>query len=83
VTIPPLSRGPLSPGPRVFASLALLSFAATFLAAQIDFARRNHIGIPAERYWWPQVMQIWLPGLGLALVLAAVAFLLHRRRPRA
>jgi hypothetical protein len=63
--------------------LASLAFAATFLAAQIDFARRNHIGIAPERYWLPQARQIWLPGLGISLVLAAVAFVLHRRRPRA
>lgn len=78
-----MSISSLSRGTRVFASLALLSFAATFLAAQIDFARRNHIGIAPERYWWPQLTQIWLPGLGAALVLGAVAFILHRRRPRA
>lgn len=73
----------MSREPRILASLALLSFAGTFLAAQIDFARRNHIGIPAERYWWPQLLQIWAPGLGLTLFLATAAFLLHRRRPRA
>jgi hypothetical protein len=70
-------------GPRILASLALLALAATFLAAQSDFARRNHIGISAEKYWRPQLLQIWAPGLGIALVLATVAFILHRRRPRA
>jgi hypothetical protein len=78
-----VTTAPSSRGPRVFASLASLAFAATFLAAQIDFARRNHIGIAAERYWLPQALQIWLPGLAVGLVLAAVAFVLHRRRPRA
>jgi len=78
VSFPPLSRVT-----RICASLALLSFAATFLAAQIDFARRNHIGIAPESYWRPQLVQIWLPGLGVAIVLGAVAFILHRRRPRA
>jgi hypothetical protein len=63
--------------------LALLTLAATFLAAQIDFARRHRIGIEAERYWRPQLLQVWLPGLGAAVILAAVAFILHRRRPRA
>jgi len=71
----------MSRGPRIVASLALLSVAATFLAAQIDFARRNRIGIAPERYWWPQLRQIWLPGLAAALALAAIAFVLHRRRP--
>ncbi len=66
-------------GPRFFASLAVLAFAATFLAAQIDFARRNHIGISLERYWSPQLMQIWLPGLGVTGALALIAFALHRR----
>jgi hypothetical protein len=63
--------------------LAVLGFAATFLAAQIDFARRYRIGILPERYWWPQFLQIWLPGLGAAAVLALVAFVLHRRGRRA
>jgi hypothetical protein len=57
----------------------LLAVAATFLLAQIDFARRHVIGIPAERYWSPQLRQIWLPGLGLAAVLGALALVLHRR----
>jgi len=78
-----VNTSPTPRGPRIFGSLALLAFAATFLAAQIDFARRNHIGISAERYWRPQALQIWAPGLGLAMVLAAVAFTIHRRRPRA
>jgi hypothetical protein len=69
--------------PRVLASAALLALAATFLLAQIDFARRHRIGIPPERYWWPQLLQIWLPGLGLAVVLGAIAFVLHRRGRRA
>jgi hypothetical protein len=78
-----VSSPPLSRGTRIFASLALLSFAATFLAAQVDFARRNHVGIAPERYWWPQFTQIWLPGTVTALVLGVVAFILHRRRPGA
>jgi hypothetical protein len=68
---------------RILAGLALLALAATFLLAQIDFARRHRIGIAPERYWWPQLLQIWLPGVGLALVLAGLALLLHRRGRRA
>lgn len=67
----------------MLASLAVLAVAFTFFAAQIDFARRNRIGISPERYWWPQLTQIWLPGLGLAAVLSLAAFLLHRRSRRA
>ncbi len=69
--------------PRVLAAAALLAVAATFLFAEIDFARRHHIGMAPERYWWPQLLQIWLPGLGLAAVLGGIAFLLHRRGRRA
>src|SRR5664279_5352980 len=69
--------------PSALASLAILAVAFTFFAAQIDFARRNRIGITAEHYWWPQLTQIWLPGLGLALVLGLAAFVLHRRDRRA
>ena len=68
---------------RILAAAALLAVATTFLLAQIDFARRHRIGIPAERYWPPQLLQIWLPGLGLALILIALAFVLHRRGRRA
>jgi hypothetical protein len=39
--------------PSALASLAILAVAFTFFAAQIDFARRNRIGIAAEHYWWP------------------------------
>ncbi len=67
----------------MLASAALLATAATFLFAQVDFARRHRIGIAPERYWKPQLLQIWLPGLGLALVLAVLAFILHRRGRRA
>jgi hypothetical protein len=69
--------------PSALASLAILAVALTFFAAQIDFARRNRIGITAERYWWPQLTQIWLPGLGLAVMLGLAAFVLHRRDRRA
>jgi hypothetical protein len=67
----------------VLAALAILALAATFLLAQIDFARRHHIGIAPERYWLPQLRQIWAPGLGLSLVLATFAWVLHRRGRRA
>jgi hypothetical protein len=57
--------------------------ASTFLLAQIDFARRHRIGLAPERYWLPQLRQIWLPGLGVALVLGGIALVLHRRGRRA
>ena len=74
---------PASRVPRLLASAALLAVAGTFLLAQIDFARRYRIGIAPERYWWPQLLQIWLPGLGVAAVLGGIAFVLHRRGRRA
>jgi len=67
----------------VLTALAVLAVASTFLVAQVDFARRNRIGIPPERYWRPQLLQIWLPGLGISLALLALAFVLHRRGRRA
>jgi hypothetical protein len=67
----------------VLASAALLATAATFLFAQVDFARRHRIGMAPERYWWPQLTHIWLPGLGVAAGLGVVALVLHRRGRRA
>ena len=78
-----MNASPQQRSPRVLAALALLAVAGTFLAAQVDFARRNHIGITPEHYWRPQLLQIWLPGLGLSLVLLVLAFVLHRRGRRA
>ena len=31
------------------------------------------------KYWLPQLRQIWLPGLGVAVFWALLAFVLHRR----
>ena len=78
-----MNSSPLKRSPRVLASVAVLAVALTFLAAQVDFVRRNRIGITPERYWRPQLLQIWLPGLGLALALLVLAFVLHRRGRRA
>jgi hypothetical protein len=72
-------RAPLARGPRVLASLAVLALAATYAAAQVDLVRRHHPGIPPARYWVPQLERVWLPGLGATLLLAAAAFVLHRR----
>jgi hypothetical protein len=72
----------IHPAVRVLAALAVLTLAGTYLAAQIDFLRRHTLGFPPiepKRYWWPQITHIWFPGLGAALLLGAVAFLLHRR----
>lgn len=66
---------------RLFAAASLLAAVGTYVAAQVDFLRRHHPGITPERYFLPQLLQIWLPGLGLALLLGAVAFVLHRRGP--
>jgi hypothetical protein len=74
-----VNSSPQQRSPRVLAALALLAVAFTFLIAQIDFVRRNRIGITPERYWGPQLLQIWLPGIGLALLLLVLAFVLHRR----
>jgi LPXTG-motif cell wall-anchored protein len=65
---------------RPLAAGALVAIAGTFLAAQVDYYRRYVPNMPPRRYWLPQLSQIWLPGLGLSLVLAAAAFLLHFRR---
>ncbi len=65
---------------RIAATLAILVLCATFLAAQLDFARRYQLGMPPERYWLPQLRHIWLVGLIPAAALFATAFLLHRRK---
>jgi hypothetical protein len=64
---------------RLLGALAVLCAAGTYVAAQIDFVRRHHPGIAPRRYWWPQLTQIWVPGLALALGLGAVAWFLARR----
>jgi hypothetical protein len=63
---------------RVLATVAVLALAGTYVAAQVDFLRRHEPGIQPVRYWLPQLRTIWGPGLGLALVCAAAAFVLHR-----
>jgi len=78
-----VNASPQQRSPRLLAALAVLAVAFTFLAAQIDFVRRNRIGITPERYWQPQLLRIWLPGIGLALLLLVLAFVLHRRGRRA
>ena len=78
-----MNASPQQRSPRLLAALAVLAVAFTFLAAQIDFVRRNRIGITPERYWQPQLLRIWLPGIGLALLLLVLAFVLHRRGRRA
>jgi phage tail protein X len=64
---------------RLLAALATLSLPGTYLAGQIDFVRRHSPGLAPERYWLPQVLRIWLPGLAATLIFALSAFALHRR----
>jgi hypothetical protein len=64
---------------RILAALATVSLPGTYLAAQIDFVRRHHPGIAPERYWLPQLLRIWLPGLAATLIFTLSAFALHRR----
>jgi hypothetical protein len=78
-----VTPSPQQRSPRVLTALAVLAVALTFLVAQVDFVRRNRIGITPERYWRPQLLQIWVPGIGLALLLLVLAFVLHRRGRRA
>jgi hypothetical protein len=63
---------------RVLATVAVLALVGSFVAAQVDFLRRHEPGILPARYWYPQLRNIWAPGLTLALVCAAAAFALHR-----
>ena len=67
---------------RVCATVALLAVVGTFVAAQIDFLRRHKPGITPARYVLPQLWQVWLPGLGVALLFAGLAFFLHRSATR-
>jgi hypothetical protein len=64
---------------RILAALATLSLPGTYLAAQIDFVRRHSPGMAPARYWLPQVLRIWVPGLTATLIFALCAFALHRR----
>jgi hypothetical protein len=66
---------------QLLAAMAVLAVAGTYLAAQIDFVRRHTLGFPpldVRRYWLLQIKFIWVRGLGAALLLAAIAFLIHR-----
>jgi hypothetical protein len=77
----PVAR-PIDRRVRALAALAVLTVVGTYLAAQIDFLRRHTLGFPPiepRRYWWPQITHIWMPGLAAALLLGALAFVLHRR----
>jgi hypothetical protein len=68
--------------PRLFGALAVLMLAGTYVAAQIDFLRRHSPGLPPARYWLPQVTQIWLPGLGAALLFGLLAFAFRSGREK-
>jgi hypothetical protein len=75
----PLDRlAPVTRAVRVLATAAVLALTGTYVAAQVDFLRRHDPSIPPARYWLPQLRTIWAPGLALALVCAAAAFVLHR-----
>jgi len=65
-------------GVRILVSLAVLAAAFTVLAAQIDYGRRHTPGVSPLRYLLPQLLQIWLPGLGTSGALATAARLLWR-----
>jgi hypothetical protein len=78
--LPPEPQEGRSPGRavRVLATLALLALVGSYVAAQVDFLRRHHPGIPPMRYWFPQLRTIWGPGLAAAVICAAGAVILHR-----
>lgn len=65
---------------RLLASLAVVVFAATFVATQIDFVRRHRPGIAPEVYLRPQALQVLAPGLSLGVALAFSAWLVARRQ---
>jgi hypothetical protein len=77
-------HGRLMPGraARLFATVAVLALVGTYVAAQVDFLRRHHPGIPVPRYWLPQLKNVWGPGLALAAVCAVTALILARWKPR-
>jgi hypothetical protein len=66
----------------LWATLAVLSAVGTYVAAQVDFIRRHQPGLPPLKYWFPQVTNIWLPGLATAAFFVLLAIVLPRR-PRA
>jgi hypothetical protein len=74
-----MSEQPRTLSVRIVATASLLCAVGTIVAAQIDFLRRHQPGMAPERYWVPQLVQIWLPGLGAALLLGVAAFVLERR----
>lgn len=57
---------------------AVLAVAGTYLAARIDFVQRHRPGIEPARYYLPQLVHVWLPGLGLAAALLVAALLAGR-----
>lgn len=65
---------------RLLASLAVVVFAATFVAAQMDFVRRHRPGIAPQVYLQPQALQVLAPGFGLGAALAFSAWLVARRQ---
>lgn len=67
-------------GARIAATAATLTVAGTYVAAQIDYARRHRPGIAPETYLVPQITQVWLPGISAAALFAVVAFVMHRRQ---
>jgi hypothetical protein len=68
---------------RLCATVALLTIAGTYVAAQVDFLRRHHPGVAPETYWIPQLLQVWAPGLAVGTLFAAAAAILHRWQRRA
>jgi hypothetical protein len=78
----PLAQPRLNKAVRVCATVALLTVAGTYVAAQVDFLRRHQPGVAPETYWIPQLLQIWAPGLAAAGLFAITAMILHRWQQR-
>jgi hypothetical protein len=68
---------------KIFATIGLGAFVATYVAVEVDLLRRHFPGIEPVKYWLPQLEQVTLPGLAATLFAAAVAFALHRWKRRA